>query len=115
LQKNKATFGCKLMMMRNKYNGETAYFAIVSNIPYKTAKRVIRNLDGKHINGSIVTVREYRVRNWQNDARQIQRDINSRKVRERRFGDRRNHWVVTEVKDSTHIVIEGIGQFAREY
>jgi hypothetical protein len=116
LQKNKATFGCRMMMMRSKDYGTTEYFAVVSNIPYKTAQRVIRNLDGSHFDGCRVRVREYRVRSWQNDARRGQLENSTREeLQDRRMGDRRNCWVITEVKDSRQIVIEGLGDFARDY
>ena len=115
LQKNKTTFGCKIMMMRNKDHGESQYFAIISNLPYKIAQRVIKNLDGKCLNGCILTVREYKVRSWKNDARQSQSDTSSQTGLERRIGERRNHWSITEVKDSRQIVIEGLGQFVKMY
>ncbi|MGD8590549.1 MAG: hypothetical protein PVG22_17130 [Chromatiales bacterium] len=115
LQKNKTTFGCKLMMMRHKVYGETEYFAVVSHIPYKIAQRVIKNLNGKQLNGTVVTVREYRIRNWQNDARRTLPDHAPQKVLECRLEDRRNCWIVTDVKESPHVVVEGIGVFVREY
>ena len=114
-QKNKVAFDCKIMVMRDKDTGGTEYFAVVSHLPYKIAQQAIENLNGTLFNGEVVEMREYRVRSWKNDRRQLESETQPEHIRERRIRDCRDRWTVTEVRTPPRIRFQKQTQFARQY
>jgi hypothetical protein len=103
------------MMMRNKDTGGTEHFAVVSHLPYKIAQQAIKHLNGTLFNGKVVEVREYRVRSWKNDRRQLESEIQPEQIRERRIRDRRDRWTVMEVRTPPRTAVKGQAQYARMY
>jgi RNA recognition motif-containing protein len=114
-QKNKVTFDCKIMVMRDKDTGGTEYFAVVSHLPYKIAQQAIKNLNRTPFNGKVLEVREYCVRSWKNDRRQLESEIQPEQIRERRIRDRRDRWTMTEVGTPSRIRFHEQAQFVRQY
>jgi hypothetical protein len=114
LQKKRVTFDCKIMVMRDKDTGETEHFALISHLPYKIAQRVIKNLNGAQINGTVVEVREHRVRSWENDRRQLYFGDKPEQQEERRGRDRRDRWMVKEIWEPRRVMDRGRAQLVKQ-
>jgi hypothetical protein len=114
LQKNRVTFDCKIMVMRDKDTGGTEHFVLVSHLPYKIAQRIIKNLNGAQINGTVVEVREHRVRSWENDRRQLYFGDKLEQQQERRGRDRRDRWMVKEIREPRRVMDGGRAQLVKQ-
>jgi hypothetical protein len=60
-----------VLVVKDKGLNLTEYHAIVSIRPDAVALRVIKKLHGQPFKGRRIALREYVVRNWRNDRRQI--------------------------------------------
>lgn len=74
------------LVKKNIKTQHVEYHALVTIMPDSVARRVIKKLNGKRINGKHIVVNEYRHRSWHNDPR-----INPivTMYHDRRKGDRR--------------------------
>ena len=106
---------CKIMVMRDNGEGTLRYFALVSRLPYEIVQRIIKDLNGQRFNGSIMTVYEFRDRDWKNDRRLGQFHKKSVETRKRRSRERRGRWTITELEEPQQIRVDGHRPLANEY
>jgi hypothetical protein len=71
------------------------YYALVDVEPDSVAKRVIKQLDKKAINGKHVALQEYHARHWSNDRR-VFKSVIERGSSNKRKADRRRKIIRTE-------------------
>jgi hypothetical protein len=79
--------GIAIMVQRHPKTLEIKYHGLVRLTPDSVAKRAIKDLNDKQINGRHIDVHEYRTRYWYNDPRVIStKNYQSRNMRK---GERR--------------------------
>ncbi|MGR9052924.1 MAG: hypothetical protein ACU84J_09785 [Gammaproteobacteria bacterium] len=101
----------EIMVLHDEQEGATEYHALVRIEPEAAALRIIQKLNRKAILGKHVAVREYHIRNWQNDKRMKASD--ELKFSNRRITDRRRYKLKRLDKDQ--IRFTGEKKFHRTY
>ncbi|MGR9116166.1 MAG: RNA recognition motif domain-containing protein [Gammaproteobacteria bacterium] len=87
----------QILKLRDKWSNSVEYHGLVRIEPEAAAKRVIKMLNRKPINGKPINVREYFLRNWHNDRR-LRMNHFEAEIQERRKSDRRrNHLEIERV------------------
>ncbi len=80
-----------ILALKDKEKDEVEYYSLVEIIPGAVAKRAIKKLDGKQLNGQKIGVSAYFVRNGRNEQRTNYRV--GAKFLDKRKGDRRRPYL----------------------
>jgi hypothetical protein len=90
----------EIMVLRDNRTNATEYYAIVQVEPDKVSLRVIHQLNRKKLNGKPINVRQYYIRNRENDPR-LKNKYPDLKIKERRLSERRCDYLEMLEKQET--------------
>lgn len=93
---------CEILVLRDKRTRVLEFHGLVYVDSDRTGHRAIQKLKGKRFNSKLVTVREYKVRSWQNDRR-LQQTQNTEKFSEKRTAERRLRQRVNTLQDASKL------------
>ncbi len=78
----------KIMILKDAQNNNLEYHGLVTINSDAVAKRIIKKLNRKVLNGKAIMVREFQFRSWQNDPRINMHELNE-EIFDKRKGSRR--------------------------
>ncbi len=87
----------EILALKEINTGSLEFQALAHIEPEDAANRVIKKLHGHYIRGSRVTVRQYYLRNWKNDKRSEEKDVDWQLQEKRTNPSRRRNLKVYKI------------------
>jgi hypothetical protein len=103
----------EIMVLRDSRTNATENHAIVQVEPDKVALRVIHKLNRKKLKGKPINVRQYHIRNRENDPR-LKNQYPESKIKEKRLGEQRRRDSLERLEKQDTVKFEGDVQYTRK-